>query len=130
MTCLKVPSFPAAYGSLLYRGIGIIVAGIILFYSPFNVWMVVILGIFAIWMIASATILLARARKGRAAIPEGFSSRVIIAITLLVPGILIFLNPMGILQGLMIIVGVIAFLLGLLLLFNGIRLRNRRLVKI
>lgn len=112
-------------GSLLYRGIGIIIAGIIAFYLPLDLWMVVILGILAVWMFASAIILLARATKGRAAIPEGFSSRLIIAILSMVLGVLIFLNPRGILQVLMIIVGVIAFLLGLMLLVNGIRLRQR-----
>lgn len=112
-------------GSLLYRGIGIIVVGIIAFYLPLNLWMMVILGILALWMFASAVILLARARKGRAAIPEGFSSRLVIAILSLVLGVLIFLNPKGILQVLMMIVGVIAFLLGLMLLVNGVRLRNR-----
>jgi len=112
-------------GGLLYRGIGIILAGVIAFYLPLALWMVVLLGTLALWMFASACILLARARKGRAAIPEGFTSRVVIAVISLLLGVLIFLNPVGILQLLMVIVGVIAFLLGLMLLVNGIRLKNR-----
>ena len=117
--------FKVLPGSLLYRGIGIIIAGIIAFYLPLNLWMVVILGILAVWMFASSIILLARASKGRAAIPEGFLSRVIIAIFSLVLGVLIFLNPRDILEMLMVVVGVITFLLGLMLLVNGIRLRKR-----
>jgi uncharacterized membrane protein HdeD (DUF308 family) len=112
-------------GGLLYRGIGIIIAGIIAFLLPLGLWIVVILGILALWMFASAIILLYRARKGRAAIPEGFTSRVLIAILSFLFGVFILLNPKSMLQLLLVIVGVIAFLLGLMLLVNGIRLRNR-----
>jgi uncharacterized membrane protein HdeD (DUF308 family) len=112
-------------GSLFYHGIGIIFAGIIAFFLPLVIWVVVILGALALWMFASAIILFARARKGRAAIPEGFASRLAIAILSLVIGVLIFVNPIGVLQFLMIIVGIIAFLLGLMLVVNGIRLGNR-----
>jgi uncharacterized membrane protein HdeD (DUF308 family) len=112
-------------GGLLYRGIGIIIAGIIAFYLPLALWVVVILGILALWMFASAIILLARARKGRSAIPEGFTSRVLIAILSLLFGVFILLDPKSMIQVLLVIVGVIAFLLGLMLLVNGVRLRNR-----
>jgi len=112
-------------GGLLSRGIGIIVAGVIAFYLPLALWIIVLLGILALWMIASAIILLFRAGKGRAAIPEGFISRVLIAIISLLLGALIFFNPKGVLQLLMVIVGIIAFLLGLMLLVNGTRLRGR-----
>jgi uncharacterized membrane protein HdeD (DUF308 family) len=111
-------------GNTLYRGIGIIVVGIIAFYLPLVLWMAVILAILAVWMFASAIVLLARAKKGREAIPEGFPSRLIIAIISLVLGILIIFNPIGILKALTVVVGVIAFLVGLMLLVNGIRLRN------
>ena len=109
----------------MYHGIGIIVAGIIAFYLPLALWIVVLLGILALWMFASAIILLIRARKGRAAIPEGFTSRVLIAVLSLLLGVLIFLDPMSVLLTLMAIVGVIAFLLGLMLSVNGFRLRTR-----
>jgi uncharacterized membrane protein HdeD (DUF308 family) len=112
-------------GGLLYRGIGIIIAGIIAFYLPLALWMVVILGILALWMFASAIILLGRARKGRSAIPEGFTSRVLIAILSLLFGVFILLDPKSMIQVLLVIVGVIAFLLGLMVLVNGVRLRNR-----
>ena len=112
-------------GGLLYRGIGIIIAGIIAFLLPLGLWIVVILGILALWMFASAIILFYRARKGRAAIPEGFTSRILIAILSFLFGVFILLNPKSMLQLLLVIVGVIAFLLGLMLLVNGIRLRNR-----
>ena len=111
-------------GGLLYRGIGIIIAGIIAFFLPLGLWIVVILGILALWMFASAIILLSRVRKGRAAIPEGFTSRLIIALLSLALGVFIFLNPKAMLQVFMVIVGIIALLLGLMLLINGIRLRK------
>ncbi len=122
---IEIRPFRVLPGSILYRGIAIIIAGIIAFYLPLSLWMAVILGILAIWMFASAIMLFTRARKGRAAVPEGFSSRLVIAIISLLLGFLIFLNPMGIVQFLMVIVGIIAFLLGLMLLVNGTRLRKR-----
>ena len=112
-------------GSLLYHGIGIMVAGIFAFYLPLALWIVVLLGILALWMFASAIILLIRAGKGRAAIPEGFTSRVLIAVLSLGIGVLIFIDPVSVLLTLMAIVGVIALLLGLMLSVNGFRLRNR-----
>jgi uncharacterized membrane protein HdeD (DUF308 family) len=126
---IKFSPFKVLPGGLFYRGIGIIIAGIIAFYLPLNLWMMVILGILAIWMFASAIVLFVRASKGRAAIPEGFASRLIIAILSIVLVILIFLNPLGILEMLLVLVGIIAFLLGLMLLVNGIRLRNRMIQK-
>jgi uncharacterized membrane protein HdeD (DUF308 family) len=112
-------------GGIAVRGIAIIFAGIIAFLLPLNLWIVVILGVLGLWMFASAVVLLWRARRGRAAIPEGFFSRVIIACVSLILVALIFVNPTGILQLLMIIVGVVALLLGLMLLVNGIRLMKR-----
>lgn len=112
-------------GGALWRGIGIVVAGIIAFFLPLALWTGVILGLLTLWMFASAIILLARARKGRTAIPEGFASRVTIAILSLMIGVLIFLNPKDLFQVIVMTVGVIAFLLGLMLLVNGVRLRNR-----
>ena len=122
---IRVGPFRVLPGGVLYRGIGIVIAGIIAFYLPLALWVACILGILALWMLASAVMLLARARKGRAAIPEGFTSRVIIAIISLLLVVLIFINPKGILQLLMVITGAVAFLIGLMLLVNGIRLRKR-----
>jgi uncharacterized membrane protein HdeD (DUF308 family) len=122
---IQFKPFKVHPGGIAVRGIGILIAGIIAFLLPINLWIIVILGILGLWMFASAVMLLWRARKGRAAIPEGFFSRVIIAIVSLILVVLIFVNPKGILQLLMIIVGVVALLLGLMLLVNGIRLRKR-----
>jgi uncharacterized membrane protein HdeD (DUF308 family) len=122
---IKFRPFQVLPGGLIYRGTGIIIVGIIAFFLPLGLWVIFILAILALWMSASAFMLLGRARKGRAAIPEGFTSRVIIAIISLGLAVLIFVNPVGILQILMIIVGAVAFLFGLMLLVNGLRLRKR-----
>lgn len=122
---IALSPFRVLPGSLLYHGIGIMVAGIFAFYLPLALWIVVLLGILALWMFASAIILLIRAGKGRAAIPEGFTSRVIIAVLSLLIGVLIFIDPVSVLLTLMAIVGVIALLLGLMLSVNGFRLRTR-----
>lgn len=125
---LQFKPFRVLPGGIAGRGIGIIFAGIIAFLLPLNLWVFVILGVLALWMFTSAGMLLWRARKGRAAIPEGFISRVVIAIVSLVLAVLIFVNPKGILQLLMVIVGVVALLAGLMLFINGIRLRKRMMV--
>jgi uncharacterized membrane protein HdeD (DUF308 family) len=125
---VKMHPFMILPGGLLYRGIGIIIAGIIAFYLPLTVWVTVILGVLAVWMLASAIMLLNRARKGRAAIPEGFISRIVIAILSIVLVGLIIVNPKRILQLLMVIMGIVAFLLGVMLVVNGIRLRKRMAV--
>jgi hypothetical protein len=125
---LQFRPFKILPGGIAGHGIGIIFAGIIAFLLPLNVWIFVILGVLALWMFTSAGMLLWRARIGRAAIPEGFISRVVIAIVSLVLAVLIFVDPKGILQLLMVILGVTAFLGGLMLFVNGVRLRNRMMV--
>lgn len=117
------------HGGLVYRGIAIVIAGIISFSLPLPLWIGVVLGILTLWMFASAIILLARARKGRAAIPEGFCSRLVVAFLSLVLVVLILQDPWGLLQLIVMTVGVIATLLGLMLLVNGVRLRNRMIGK-
>lgn len=110
---------------LLYRGMAIMLVGIIAFYLPLVVWVAGIVGVFGVWMLASAIVLLGRARKGRAAIPEGFVSRVVIAIiSLLLVGLMI-IEPKGVVVLLMITVGILAFVLGITLLLNGMLLKGR-----
>lgn len=125
---VSIRPFRILSGDILYRGMGIMLAGIIAFYLPLAVWVIVLLGILALWMLASAIKLLGRARKGRAAIPEGFISRIVIAILSIVLVGLVIVNPKRILQLLMVIMGIVAFLLGVMLVVNGIRLRKRMAV--
>ncbi|NTW92089.1 MAG: hypothetical protein HGA40_01415, partial [Methanoregulaceae archaeon] len=110
---------------LLYRGMAIMFAGIIAFYLPLVVWVTCIVGVFGVWMLASAIVLLGRARKGRAAIPEGFVSRVVIAIISLLLVVLMIIEPKGVVVLLMITVGILAFVLGITLLLNGMLLKGR-----
>lgn len=110
---------------LLYRGMCIMIAGFIAFYLPMGVWVTVILGILALWMLASAVMLLGRARKGRSAIPEGFVSRIVIAMLSLGLVALIIIDPIGVVALLMVLLGIVAFVLGVMLLVNGTRLKRR-----
>jgi uncharacterized membrane protein HdeD (DUF308 family) len=109
----------------MIRGAGIIIAGIVAGFLPVQLWALIILVVLAAWMFASAFFLIGRATKGRAAIPEGFFSRLAIAVISLVLAVLIFLEPLGVLILLMLFVGVIAMLLGIVLAINGLRLRER-----
>lgn len=108
----------------LFRGIGIFCTGIIAFILPLSVWVIFILAILALWMIASALMLLRRVVKGRYAVPEGFYSRLVIGIISLVLAILLFINPAHILALLVVILGTITLLLGLTLVITGLRLRK------
>lgn len=120
----KSPLPPRSRDSL-FRGIGIIFFGFVAFLLPLKVWVVGILGTLAVWMFASAVVLLCRAGKGRAAIPEGFIGRVCIAlISLLLAGLIVII-PKGMLQLFMVLLGVFTHLLGLMLTVNGIRLWRR-----
>jgi uncharacterized membrane protein HdeD (DUF308 family) len=109
----------------LYKGIIIIILGIIVGFVPVGFWALLILLVLGFWMLASALMLLGRASRGRAAIPEGFASRIVIAVMSLVLVVLIFIEPAGVLQLLMVVIGGVALLLGLMLLVNGMRLRGR-----
>jgi hypothetical protein len=133
ITCLAVivlarailPRFSDTYrAGDLYRGTGILCAGIFTFFLPLSLWIVLVLAVLALWMIASAGMLLVRVLKGRSAVPEGFYSRMAIGILSLVSAILLFLNPFGILLVLMEILGAVTLLLGVTLCINGLRLRT------
>jgi uncharacterized membrane protein HdeD (DUF308 family) len=106
------------------RGTGIFCAGIFAFILPLILWVIFVLGILALWMIASAGILLQRVVKGKHAVPEGFYSRTAIGIISLVLAILLFVSPAGILVLLVEILGIITILLGMTLCINGLRLRT------
>jgi uncharacterized membrane protein HdeD (DUF308 family) len=110
---------------LFYRGLIVIGVGLLAFYLPLEVWVHGILVVVFVWMLASSIMLLARARKGRTAIPEGFISRVVIALISLCLIILIVLTPIVFLLLLMLIIGFIIFLIGIVLVVNGLRLKRR-----
>jgi uncharacterized membrane protein HdeD (DUF308 family) len=122
---VNIQPFRILQRDLLYRGMCIMLAGIIAFSLPMAVWVISILGILALWMLASAVMLLGRARKGRSAIPEGFVSRMVIAMLSLGLVALIIINPLGVVSLLMVIMGIVVLVLGIMLLVNGIRLERR-----
>jgi uncharacterized membrane protein HdeD (DUF308 family) len=110
---------------LFYRGLIVIGVGLLAFYLPLEAWVNIILVVIFVWMLASSIMLLGRARKGRTAIPEGFKSRVVIALVSLCLIILIVLTPIVFLVLLMLIIGLIVFLIGVVLVINGLRLKRR-----
>ena len=112
------------YGEGIVQGVCIIGAGIIAGFLPELLWSLVILMVLGVWSCASAVILLARVFKGRTAVPEGFFSRMIIGGCSLLFALLLLVAPKAgviILTGLL---GIIASLAGLVLVINGLRLRD------
>jgi uncharacterized membrane protein HdeD (DUF308 family) len=106
------------------QGIMICCTGIITWYLPLVVWSLAILVMLAVWALATAVILLFRIAKFRTAIPEGFWSRLITGVLSLLLVILIISLPRESVALIVSILGVIAILGGIMLVVNGIRLRQ------
>ena len=125
MKSIRIEPFQVLEKGLFYRGLVITIAGILAFYLPLYAWINGLLVVVFVWMLASAVVLLGRARKGRTAIPEGFISRVVIAIISLCLAVLVFMFPIGFVVFLMLNGGIVVLLIGITLLVNGIRLKRR-----
>lgn len=107
----------------ILRGIGMSGAGILAGILPLSLWISCILAVLALWMAASAVLLLRRVAKGRHAVPEGFYSRMAVALVSLVLVLLLLASPAGILVLLVLVLGTVILLLGMTLAVNGMRLR-------
>lgn len=106
-------------GGLLITG-----SGIIIFHFPAEFWVTTFTVILSLWMFSSAILLLGRARKGRSAIPEGFVSRVLIGILSVILVLMALFAPDSLVTILSMILGFIIILIGILIMVNGLRLRN------
>ena len=108
----------------IFRGLVIIVAGVLSFSIPPDFWILIFTAILSLWMFASAVILLKRVRKGRSAVPEGFVSRLAIGIFSLLIVIGSFFTPIYLIAILTLVVGILLILIGIMLVINGLRLRG------
>ncbi|UUX93681.1 HdeD family acid-resistance protein [Methanoplanus endosymbiosus] len=106
----------------VFRGVAVLIAGIVSFDLSLQLWVTVLMAVLGLWMLASALMLLMRVKKGRSAVPEGFISRMIIAVISLPLSVYMFVEPATIIGILLITLGLITSLIGLLLFVNGIRL--------
>ena len=106
-------------GGLLITG-----SGIIIFHFPAEFWVTTFTVILSLWMFSSAILLLGRARKGRSSIPEGFVSRVLIGILSVILVLMALFAPDSLVTILSMILGFIIILIGILIMVNGLRLRN------
>jgi uncharacterized membrane protein HdeD (DUF308 family) len=112
-------------GYYLVLGILVVTIGIISFYLPIAVWSTVILGIVTLWGFGSAYMALRRVAHGRGAVPEGFFKWLLIGIFSLLLAVLILVMPYHTVALLTIIIGALGLLLGITLVVNGVRLRQR-----
>ena len=106
------------------QGVTVFCTGIISWYLPLVIWSLAILAVLAVWALASAAILLFQIAKFRTAIPEGFWSRLITGILSLLLVLLIISVPRESVVLMVTILGVIAVLGGIMLIVNGVRLRQ------
>ncbi len=105
--------------------IGIIVIALGL--AMFAIWeffVLLILLVLAVWFFASAFVSLRRSLKGKAATPEGFWYRLIMAVLSLGLGILTLVAPESMVSILIIALGVLVIIIGCLFLLDGYGLRN------
>jgi uncharacterized membrane protein HdeD (DUF308 family) len=117
---------PRALISIYYLVLGILVVliGIVSFFLPIAVWSTIILGIVTLWGFGSAYMALRRVAHGRDAVPEGYFKWLVIGVLSLLLAIFILVLPNHTIALIMVLVGAIAFLLGITLIVNGVRLRS------
>jgi uncharacterized membrane protein HdeD (DUF308 family) len=108
----------------LFRGIIIILTGIIAFYLPIDLWVIVLTIVLSLWMFASAILLLGRVKKGRSAVPEGFVSRLVIGVLSLLFVVTAYFVPVYLVTIFTFIAGILVILIGFMLTVNGLRLRG------
>ena len=109
----------------VWSGIGICAIGILALALPERSWALGILVILALWGFASAAVALIAVKRGESVGPETLGKRLALGIISLALSILIFLAPLGVVVTLTRVLGVIALLLGITLVVNGIRIRER-----
>ena len=133
LICLAVLSLAGAFSlrlPFIFRtrehlmASGIFFAGIFAYLLPLALWAISVLVILAVWMIASACMLLKRVAKGRSSVPEGFYNRMAVGSSSLLFAVLLFICPADILSLLTVVLGLIIVLLGMTVGVNGLRLRS------
>lgn len=106
------------------QGVTVFCTGIISWYLPLVIWSLAILAILAVWALATAVILLFQIARHRTAIPEGFWSRLITGILSLLLVIFSISAPRASVMLMVTVLGVIAVLVGIMFVVNGMRLRQ------
>ena len=109
----------------VFSGLGICVIGIFALILPERYWALGILISLAIWGFASAAVALAAVRKGKRVGPETLYKRLALGIISLALSLLIFLSPFGVVWILTQVLGVVAIVVGITLVVNGIRIWRR-----
>lgn len=112
------------YGEGAFQGACIFCAGVVSWFLPTIVWGLVVLVVLSVWAFASAVLSLILIAKFRRTLPEGFTRRLCLGILSLAFAIMIFMMPQAVVLILMELLGYIAILLGLVLVVNGMRLRQ------
>lgn len=121
---IQISPFRISNRDVALNGGKTILIGIILAMVPQIFWDLLLITILGAWMLASALMLLNRAVGGKSAIPEGFYSRLAIAVISLILGITMIYAPATILKLFMMIVGVIIILAGGVLISSSYNLKQ------
>lgn len=109
-------------------GLGICLIGVLARFLSMQFWALVILAILALWGLATAVVSflnVQKAKKGLLVLPEGLYYRLALGAISLVLVILVFLAPVRTVLMLTRVLGIIAVVLGISLIVNGVRIRER-----
>jgi uncharacterized membrane protein HdeD (DUF308 family) len=109
----------------VWSGLGTCVIGVLALVLPERTWALGILIILALWGFASAAVAIIAVKKGESVGPETLGKRLALGIISLVLTILIFIAPFGVVWILTQVLGVIALVLGITLVVNGVRIWKR-----
>jgi uncharacterized membrane protein HdeD (DUF308 family) len=109
----------------VWSGLGTCVIGVLALVLPERTWALGILIILALWGFASAAVAIIAVKKGESVGPETLGKRLALGIISLVLTILIFIAPFGVVWILTQVLGIVALVLGLTLVVNGVRIWKR-----
>ncbi|MDD1719630.1 MAG: hypothetical protein LUQ25_06195 [Methanoregulaceae archaeon] len=117
------PAF-LGWGSLV-PGFVTLLAGAIVSLIPVELFAGVILVVLGAWAFASASLSFWHLAGGRTAVPEGFGLRLFLGLFSVALAVLIFIEPVGVVDLLMTLVGALGVLAGIVMVVDGNQLRRR-----
>lgn len=105
------------------RGLAMLAGGVLL-YLFWALYLVLLLVLLAVWFLSSAAVTLARVVRTRGKVPQGLAFTAVLGAASLVFGYWAFVDPERLVRVLVLLLGAIALLAGAFLLVDGYGMRN------
>jgi uncharacterized membrane protein HdeD (DUF308 family) len=107
----------------LVRGLAMLAGGVLL-YLFWILYLVLLLILLAVWFLSSAAVTLVRVVRTRGRLPQGFAFTLFLGVASLLFGYWAFVEPERLVRVLVLVLGAIALLAGAFLLIDGYGMRN------